>query len=145
MFHFWKIEVWTGSTLDKFMCVVVKVESKVKERAWYGGIVDCDARFVEVPSSRAVIQKWLSMKRTWGGETNVQTYRTMRTAGLSVNLYFFPPTSKSIWRLIASRRLIWPLIKLENVGALESLTTVKFQCFKKMNRRRYLRNPPWRF
>ena len=44
----------------------------------------------------------------------------MRTAGFSDNLYFFPPTSKSIWRLIASRRLIWPLIKLENVGALES-------------------------
>jgi hypothetical protein len=33
VFHFWKIEVGTGSTLDKLMCVVVKVHGKVKERA----------------------------------------------------------------------------------------------------------------
>jgi hypothetical protein len=33
MFHFWKIEVWSGSTLDKLMCIVVKVHGKVKERA----------------------------------------------------------------------------------------------------------------
>jgi hypothetical protein len=33
MFHFRKIEVWTGSRLDKLMHIVIKVHRKVKERA----------------------------------------------------------------------------------------------------------------
>ena len=33
VFHFWKIEVGTGSTLGKLMCFVVKVQDKVEERA----------------------------------------------------------------------------------------------------------------
>jgi len=33
MFHFWKIEVWSGTTFDKLVSIVIEVQSKVKERA----------------------------------------------------------------------------------------------------------------
>ena len=54
--HFWKVKVWTKTALDKLMSVMVKVQSKVKERSRYGRVVNGDARFVEMPSSGAVIQ-----------------------------------------------------------------------------------------
>lgn len=48
-------------------------------------------------------------------------YLTIRTAGFSESLYDFPPVSKSIWRLIASRRLTWPFNMLANVGEFASV------------------------
>ena len=52
VFHFREVEVWPRPALDELMCIVIKVEGKVKDRSRDGGIVDRHARFVEVPSSR---------------------------------------------------------------------------------------------
>ena len=52
VFHFREVEVWPRPALDELMCIVIEVEGKVEDGSRDGGIVDCHAGFVEVPSSR---------------------------------------------------------------------------------------------
>ena len=49
--------------LDKLMCVVVKVHGKVKDLAWYGGVVDCDALAGCNPKKKKFLIK--QKKKTW--------------------------------------------------------------------------------
>jgi len=51
--HLGEIEVRPGAAFDELLCVVIKVEGKIKERARHGDIVDCHSRFVQVPTSGA--------------------------------------------------------------------------------------------
>src|SRR5882762_2743278 len=95
---------------------MVEIESKIEDGTRHRTVVDDDTGFVEMPSSRSA-QGLTLMLTNW----KTRVYLTIKTAGFSVSLYDFPPTSKSIFRATASRKLTSPLIMLAKVGALESL------------------------
>lgn len=50
--HLGQVKVWTSPRLDEFLCIVIEVESKIKDGARDGRIVDSDTRFVEMPAAR---------------------------------------------------------------------------------------------
>jgi hypothetical protein len=56
MLHLWEIEVWAGSSRNQLLCIVEEVQCKIKERCGHGLVIDCDASFVQVPSSRAIAE-----------------------------------------------------------------------------------------
>ena len=53
MLHFREIKVRARASFDEFLGVMVKVKSKIKERAGHGSSIDGYARFIEMPASRA--------------------------------------------------------------------------------------------
>jgi len=55
VFHLGEVEVWTRTTLDEFVCIVEEVEGEVEKRAGNGTIVDCNARFIEMPATGTVM------------------------------------------------------------------------------------------
>lgn len=56
--HLGKVEVRSGATLDELDGVVEEIETEVKEGARHGSVVDGDAGFVEMPSSRPELVVW---------------------------------------------------------------------------------------
>jgi hypothetical protein len=54
MFHLWEVEVWTRTTPDELMSVMVEVKSKVEKRGRDRNIVNGHAGLVEVPTPRPV-------------------------------------------------------------------------------------------
>ena len=51
--HLGQVEVWSGSALDKLMCVVEEVESKVEQSTRDGLAINCEVLLLQVPASRA--------------------------------------------------------------------------------------------
>jgi len=101
VFHFWEVEVWAYTPLHKFVRIMVEIECEVKQGTRHRLVVHRYAELIQMPSPRA---KYISI--SYVEQKKRTTYRTMRTAGFSTSLYFFPPVSKSISLLIASRKLI---------------------------------------
>ena len=52
VFHLGQIEVRTRAPLDKFLGIMIEKERKVEDGTGHGLIVDGDARFVQVPTTR---------------------------------------------------------------------------------------------
>lgn len=50
--HLRQVEIGAAATFDELLRIVVEVQGEVEERCRHWSIIDSDARFVQVPSTR---------------------------------------------------------------------------------------------
>ena len=54
MFHLWKIEVGSPSSLNEFFGVVIEIEGEIENGGGHWRVINRNTRFVEMPTPRTM-------------------------------------------------------------------------------------------